>query len=131
MIEFYVPTQTSKPVTISRWAVGYGIPVSMLSYFLEAPSLGQWWSMLLLVPIALASQWLATEGINKVLLKTVWGQKYLQTQFLWVAAQRDHLKAKGESGNNVYLDTGDFAASFVAGIALLLCALGVISFLVE
>jgi len=86
---------------------------------------------MLLVPIALASQWLATEGINKVLLKTLWGRKYLHTQFLWVEAQRDSLKAKGESGNNVYLDTGDFAASFIAGMALLICALGVISFLVE
>lgn len=129
MIEFYVPRQTSKPVTLSRWAVGWGLPIFMLSHFLESPSLHHWWAMLLVMPLAIACQWLATEGINRLLLKTQWGRKYLQVQFLWAEGQRNYLKGKGESGYNVYLDTGDFAASLIVTIALALCVLGVISFL--
>lgn len=129
MIEFYVPKQTSKLVTLSRWAVGYGPPMLTLSHFLERPALHHWWAMLLLIPIALTCQWLATEGVNRLLLKTTWGRTYLHRQFMWVAVQRDALKAKGASGDNVYLDTGDFAASLVVAMALLISALGIISFL--
>lgn len=129
MIEFYVPEQTSKLVTLSRWAVGYGIPILALSYFLERPALHHWWAMVILVLVAFACQWIATEGLNRLLLKTTWGQNYLHRQFMWVVAQRHVLKAKGESGDNVYLDTGDFAASFVVAMALLIGDLGIISFL--
>ncbi|CBK43065.1 membrane protein of unknown function [Nitrospira defluvii] len=130
MIEFYVPKQTSKLVTLSRWTVGYGLPMLMLSYFLEIPSLRQLWAMLLLIPVAVACQWLATEGVNRLLLKTKWGRTYLYRQLLWATAQRDSLKATGESGDNVYLDTGDFAASFIVAMALLISVLAIISFLV-
>ncbi len=129
MIEYYVPQQTSKLVTLSRWAVGYGLPMLMLYYFLELPALHHWWAIVFPIPIALTCRWLATEGVNRSLLKTTWGQKYLHRQFMWVEAQRDALKAKGESGDNVYLDTGDFAASFVVAGAVFISALGIISFL--
>lgn len=86
--------------------------------------------MLLLIPVAVACQWLATEGVNRLLLKTKWGRTYLYRQLLWATAQRDSLKATGESGDNVYLDTGDFAASFIVAMALLISVLAIISFLV-
>jgi hypothetical protein len=129
MIEYYVPKQTSKLVTVSRWAVGWGLPILMLSHLFEFSFWRHWWGMLLLIPAAVACHWLATEGINRLLVRTPWGRRYLHRQFLWAAAQREFLKSKGESGDNVYLDSGDFAASFVVAMALLISALGVISLL--
>lgn len=129
MIEFYTPKQTSKVVSLSRWAVGWGVPIFMLSKFFEIPALHQWWAIFFPIPVAVACSWLATEGINRALLKTKWGREYLARLFSWAAAQRDYLKSRGESGNNVYLDSGDFASFFVVASALLITVLGILGFL--
>src|SRR5690606_18845542 len=120
MIEFYVPKQTSKIVTLSRWAVCYGPWALVLTKFTESSLFHHWWSLLLLLPLAVVCQWLATEGINRLLLRTAWGREYLHRQLSWVSAQREYLRSRGEKGDNVYTDTGEFAASFMLAIALLL-----------
>lgn len=128
MIEFYVPNQTSKLVTLSRWAAGYGPLVLVFSKFSESSFFHHWWSLLMLLPLAIVCHWSATEGINRALLKTEWGRRYLGRQFAWVTAQREYLKSKGEKGDNVYTDTGEFAATFMMGIALLLGVLCIVAF---
>ena len=128
MIEFYVPKQTSKTVTVSRWAVCYGPLAIVLSKFSESDLFHHWWSLLLLLPLTIVCHWLATEGINRLLLKTAWGREYLHRQFSWVSAQREFLKSRGEKGDNVYTDTGEFAATFMVGVALLLSVLCIVAF---
>ena len=129
MIEFYVPKQTSKIVTISRWAVCYGLPAIVFSKFSESNLFHHWWSLLLLIPLAIVCSWLATEGINRLLLRTRWGREYLTRQLSWVSAQRAFLKSRGEKGDNVYTDTGEFAATFMIGIALLLGVVCIVALL--
>jgi hypothetical protein len=128
MIEFYVPKQTSKLVTLSRWTVCYVPLVLAFSKLSESDLFHHWWSLLLLLPLAIVCHWLATEGINRLLLKTAWGRGYLQRQLSWVVAQREYLKSRGEKGDNVYTDTGEFAATFMVGVALLLGVLCIVAF---
>lgn len=128
MIEFYVPKKTYKIVTISRWAVCYGPLMLTFSQILKSSLSHYWWSLILLLPVAVACHWLATEGINRVLLMTTWGREYFHRQFSWMSAQREFLRSRGEKGDNVYTDSGEFAASFMVGVTILLSVLYIVNF---
>lgn len=83
----------------------------------------------MLIPVALLGQLAATRGINQMLLQTEWGQAYVHRQYVWIQAQSIYLESIGEKGDNVYGDTGEFAASFLTGITVFINGLFLMNFI--